>query len=84
MLLLPNGLPSKLQRETLGRDEISLITTFENWLSRRGLKMDLLCEKCIDEGLPPRVWGDNSRDAASYKVNCSHAERVYGVPITEH
>lgn len=83
MLILPDGRPARLQRQTLGRDEIDLVTRFEHWLSKRGLKMDLLCEQCVEAGAPPRVWGDNRRDSASYKISCSHAERVYGVPITE-
>lgn len=84
MLVLPNGSPARIERQPLGRDEIKLVETFENWLTRRGLKMDLLCERCIDEGAPPRVWGENARNSHEYKISCSHAERVYGVAITEH
>lgn len=84
MLILPNGLPASIKRESLGRDEIRLIEQFEAWLSRRNLKIDLLCMTCINEGLPPRCAGDNRRDAHEYKISCGHAERVYGVPITEH
>lgn len=84
MLILPNGRPSNFARESLSRDDIALIERFEAWLTRRNLRMDLLCQHCIDEGLHPRVSGDNRRDSAEYKIVCAHAERVYGVPITEH
>lgn len=84
MLILPNGRPASVVREGLGRDEIDLVCRFEHWLQRRGLKMDLLCERCVDEGLSARCSGDNSRDSHEYKIVCGHAERVYGVPITSH
>jgi hypothetical protein len=84
MLILPNGLPARQKREPLGRDEIDLIQRFEAWLSRRNLKMDLLCDTCVDEGANPRCWGDNGRDSHEYKICCAHAERVYGVALTEH
>lgn len=83
MLLQPNGRSAKIERQPLGKDEIQLVTTFENWLIKRGIKMDLLCLRCIDEGAPPRLWGDNSRNSAEYKMSCSHAERVYNVPLRD-
>lgn len=84
MLILPDGRPANIKRQPLGRDEIKLITDFERWLSLRNLRMDLICNECVDAGAPPRVWGDNSRDSIEYKICCNHAERVYGASLTQH
>lgn len=84
MLLLPNGSPATVKREPLDRGEIDLVLRFEHWLERRGLRMDLICDRCVDEGLHPRCHGDNGRNEATYKIVCAHAERVYGVPLTGH
>lgn len=78
MLLLPNGAPATRKHETLSRDEIALVTNFERWCERRGLKMDLFCQQCYDDGINPRCSGDNDPDALTFKISCSHADRVYG------
>jgi hypothetical protein len=80
VILLPNGLPSTIQRETLTKDEIKLVTDFERWCTRRGIALDLICRKCLDDGHGPasRLSGNNKRDSSAYKITCAHAERVYG------
>jgi hypothetical protein len=80
VILLPNGLPSAIQKETLSRDEIKLVTAFEAWCERRGIALDLICKKCLDDGhgKASRLSGNNKRDAHTYSIKCAHAERTYG------
>lgn len=80
VILLPNGLPGTLQRETLSKEEVNLITSFEAWCQRRNITLDLLCTKCVNEGhgRASRLQGNNLRNSNSYHVKCAHADRVYG------
>jgi hypothetical protein len=78
LILRPDGLAARKVQETLSKEEIKLVIDFNRWALRRGLKMDLLCQKCVDEGLFPRCIGENDPDSTTFKIDCAHAERRYG------
>jgi hypothetical protein len=82
LLVLPNGHPTTRQQETLTREEVALVTRFEEWCSRRGIVLDLICRKCLDDGLgrEARLAGDNTRNSVKYTIRCPHADRVLGDP----
>lgn len=83
MLVLPNGLPGTKIRESLSKEEVKLVNDFEEWCHRRGLIMDIICNSCLDEGheRASRCFGDNTRNSGIFRINCAHAERVYGVAV---
>lgn len=80
MIIRPNGAPAKREIQTLSREEVRRVVEFEAWLTSRGLSFDIYCNKCADAAGPKgaRCWGNNSRDDNTYKLECQHAERVYG------
>lgn len=80
LILFPNGMPGTLERQTLSKDEIKIVTEFEAWCKRRRLVLDLICQDCLEAGhaSSSRCSGNNGRDSNTYKITCAHAERVYG------
>ena len=81
MLIQPNGLPSTRKKTPLTRVDVKTVIEFERWCEMMGLKMDLFCSKCVDTygGPGGRCWGNNSRDASAYHLECQCTDRVYGV-----
>lgn len=80
MIIRPNGAPGTRTTETLSREDVKRIIEFEAWLHSRKLSFDIYCDTCA-ETLGPggaRCWGNNARDGHTYKLECQHAERVYG------
>ncbi len=84
LILAPNGLSATQKREGLTREDIKLVTDFERWCERRGLRLDLLCSHCYENDRYPRCHGNNSRDATEYKIACECTERVYGSAQISH
>jgi hypothetical protein len=80
MILLPNGLPSKLQQETLSREEINTVLQFEAWCRNRGLSFILNCDKCLMEHGTKKGYctAGNDRYSSSYHIVCNHADRIHG------
>jgi hypothetical protein len=79
VLLRPNGAPATKVRENLSREEVKRVVEFDAWCRQRGLRLDLFCAKCVDEHGPNgRTWANNDRYATEFKIECLHAERVYG------
>jgi hypothetical protein len=80
LILAPNGLPGTRVQETLTKEEIDLVLKFEAWTRKRGIALDLICKKCLDDGYEQksRCKGDNTPNSIRYQISCGHADRVYG------
>lgn len=82
MLLQPNGSPAKRKKVQLNRLDVKTVIEFERWCQAMGLVLDLYCQKCADTyGSGGRCWGNNSRDASVYHLECQCSDRVYGQDV---
>lgn len=80
VLLRPDGLPSTRRKVPLTRVDVKTVVEFERWCQMMGLHLDLYCDKCTDTHGPAgsRCWGNNTRDASAYHLECQCTDRIYG------
>lgn len=81
MLLNPNGSAALVKEEPLTRDDMKVVTDFEQWCKRRGLQFWLRCKVCQELGLTDGVHGNNETNASQYVMACGHVRRVHHNPV---
>jgi hypothetical protein len=80
VILRPDGAPAKKKSASLSREDVRRITEFEEFCRRRGISLDLYCERCANEHGPrgARMWANNSRDSAVFSMQCQCTIHTYG------
>jgi hypothetical protein len=71
------GSPAVKKTQPLTRDQMRLITQFEDLMTQMGLQFWMRCKTCADAGGNDAVWGNNEQTSNRLVIECSCTTREY-------